>query len=383
MRELVKTAVVALISTIFALSCQNQTNEMIAVNAPVAKKLPTELKKHGDVRVDNYYWLNDRENEDVIAYLEKENEYYQALTAHTKDFREQLFEEMKGRIKEDDSSVPYKRNGFWYITRYEKGGEYPIFSRKKGSLDAEEQVMFNCNELAKGHEFFNLRGVSVSPDNRLAAFGTDTVSRRQYYIQIKNLETGEIYPDKIENTTGSAAWADDNKTLFYTKKDPVTLRSDKIYKHKLGTSADEDELVFHEEDETFSAFVYKSKSRKYIIIGSYSTLTSEYQILEASKPDGAFRVFTPRERGLEYNIYHYEDHFYVLTNKDGATNFKLMKTAEGATASSNWEEFVPHREKVLLDDVEIFKDYYVLSERDNGLNKLKITRWDGKDSYYL
>ncbi len=383
MRELVKTAAIALISTIFALSCQNQTNEMIAVNAPVAKKLPTELKKHGDVRVDNYYWLNDRENEDVIAYLEKENEYYQALTAHTKNFREQLFEEMKGRIKEDDSSVPYKRNGFWYITRYEKGGEYPIFSRKKGSLDAEEQVMFNCNELAKGHEFFNLRGVSVSPDNRLAAFGTDTVSRRQYHIQIKNLETGEIYPDKIENTTGSAAWADDNETLFYTKKDPVTLRSDKIYKHKLGTSADEDELVFHEEDETFSAFVYKSKSRKYIIIGSYSTLTSEYQILDASKPNDAFRVFTPRERGLEYNIYHYEDHFYVLTNKDGATNFKLMKTAEGDTNSSNWEEFVPHREKVLLEDVEIFKDFYVLSERDNGLNKLKINRWDGKDGYYL
>ncbi|WP_238857974.1 S9 family peptidase [Poritiphilus flavus] len=356
---------------------------MIAVNAPVAKKLPTELKKHGDVRVDNYYWLNDRENENVIEYLEKENEYYQALTAHTKDFRDQLFEEMKGRIKEDDSSVPYKRNGYWYITRYEKGGEYPIFSRKEGNLEAEEQIMFNCNQLAKGHEFFNLRGVSVSPDNRLAAFGTDTVSRRQYYIQIKNLETGEIYPDKIENTTGSAVWAEDNKTLFYTKKDPVTLRSDKIYKHKLGTSADEDELVFHEEDETFSAFVYKSKSRKYIIIGSYSTLTSEYQILEASKPDGTFRVFSPRERGTEYNIYHYEDHFYVLTNKDGATNFKLMKTTESDTDSSNWKEFVPHREKVLLEDVEIFKDYYVLSERDNGLNRLKVTRWDGTENYYV
>ncbi len=378
-----KREVVVLLSLIFAVSCQNQKKDMIAVNVPVAKKIPKNLEKHGDVRVDDYYWLNDRENKDVIDYLEKENEYYNSLTAHTKDFQQELYEEMKARIKEDDSSVPYKQNGYWYITRYETGKEYPIYSRKKNTLDTDEEIMFNCNELAKDHEYFNLRGISISPDNKLAAFGTDTISRRQYHIQIKNLESGEVYPDKIENTTGSAVWAEDNKTLFYTKKDPVTLRSDKIYKHKLGTSADEDVLVFHEEDDTFSTFVYKSKSKKYIIIGAYSTLTTEYRILNSDDPDGKFKIFSPRERGLEYAISHYGEDFYVLTNKDNATNFKLMKVREGNTTSENWEEFIPHREKVLLEDIEIFKDYYVLSERDNGLNKLKITRWDGKDSYYL
>lgn len=383
MPTVVKSEIVVLLSLIFVASCQNQKNKMIEIKAPMAKKVPHKLEKHGDERIDNYYWLNDRENVEVIAYLEKENEYYQASTAHTKEFQDALYAEMKGRIKEDDTSVPYKRNGFWYITRYETGKEYPIYSRKKGNLEAEEQIMFDCNELAAGHEFFNLRGVSVSPDNQLAAFGTDTISRRQYHIQIKNLTTGHIYPDKIDNTTGSSVWANDNKTLFYTKKDPVTLRSDKIYRHTLGTSAEEDELIFHEEDETFSTFVYKSKSKKYIIIGSYSTLTSEYQILNADDPDGSFEIFSPRERGLEYNIYHYNSNFYVLTNKDGATNFKLMKTKEGSTASETWEEFIPHRETVLLEDIEIFKDYYVLSERDNGLNKLKIVRWDGSNSYYL
>ncbi len=383
MRPIRKREAIVLLSLIFAASCQNQKKEMIEVNTPVAKKIPKQLEKHGDVRIDNYYWLNNREDQEVVAYLEKENEYYKAATAHTKNFQKELFEEMKGRIKEDDSSVPYKQNGYWYITRYETGKEYPIYSRKEGSLEAQEDVIFDCNELAEGHEFFNLRGISVSPDNMLAAFGTDTISRRQYYIRIKNLKTGEIYPDSIVNTTGGSVWANDNKTLFYTKKDPVTLRSDKIYKHKLGTSSEEDELVFHEEDETFSTFVYKSKSRKYIIIGSYSTLTSEYQILDADDPDGSFRVFSPRERGLEYSIYHYNSNFYVRTNKDNATNFKLMKVGEQNTSSANWEEFIPHREKVLFEDIEIFKDYYVLSERDNGLNKLKITRWDGTDSYYL
>ncbi|MEK6154223.1 S9 family peptidase [Flavobacteriaceae bacterium 3-367] len=356
---------------------------MPTLETPTAKKIPKELSLHGDVRVDDYYWMNQREDPEVIAYLESENAYYNTLTAHTKDFQEELFQEMKSRIKEDDSSVPYKQSGYWYITRYETGKEYPIYSRKKESLEAKEEIIFNCNELAKGHEFFNLRGVTVSPDNTMAAFGTDTVSRRQYHIQIKNLVTGEVYPDKIENTTGSAVWASDNKTLFYTKKDPVTLRSDKIYKHKLGTSADEDVLVFHEADETFGTYVYKSKSKKYIIIGSYSTLTSDFRILKADEPDGEFRSFSPRERGLEYSIYHYGSDFYVLTNKDGATNFKLMRVGEDNTAAEFWEEFIPHREDVLLEDIDIFKDYYVLSERDNGLNKLKITRWDNKNSYYL
>ncbi len=356
---------------------------MIIASAPVAKKIPKELKIHGDVRIDNYFWLNDRENTDVLAYLEKENEYYNALTAHTKDLQKVLYSEMKARIKEDDTSVPYKYNGYWYFTRYETGKEYPVYSRKEGSLDTEEQILFNCNLLAEGHEYFNLHGISVSPDNQLAAFGTDTVARRQYTIQVKNLSTGELSPDKLENTTGSSVWATDNKTLFYTKNDPVTLRSNKIYKHVLGTPPEGDELVFHEQDDSFYTFVYKSKSRKYIIIGSTSTLTSEFQYLPAGDPNGTFTMFAPRVRGVEYAISHYNSDFYILTNKDGATNFKLMKVREGDTSAANWEEFIPHREEVLLEDIEIFRDYYVLSERDNGLNKLKISKWDGTDSYYL
>ena len=351
--------------------------------APAAKKIPKKLEKHGDVRVDNYYWMNDRENPETISHLEAENAYYNSLTAHTKTFQDSLFQEMKSRIKEDDASVPYKQNGYWYITRYETGKEYAIYSRKKESLDAPEEIMFNGNEMAEGHDYFSIGGIAVSPDNSLAAFGVDTVSRRQYHLQVKNLNTGEIYSDKIENTTGGAVWADDNKTLFYAKKDPVTLRSDKIYRHKLGTPASADELVFHEDDDTYSAFVYKSKSKKYIIIGSFSTLTSEFRTLKADDPDGDFKIFSPRERGVEYSLAHYGDDFYVLTNKDGATNFKLMKVGEDATSSENWVDFIPHRKDVLLEDIDIFKEYYVLSERENGLNKIKIVRWDGSESYYL
>lgn len=350
---------------------------------PKAKKIPKELIIHNDVRIDNYYWLNDKENNEVLAYLEAENNYYDAITAHTKDFQEELFQEMKGRIKEDDSSVPYKLNDYWYSTRYVIGGEYPLYSRFKHDLSAEEEIMFNGNEMAKGHDYFNLGGIAISPNNKLAAFGVDTVSRRQYTLQVKNLETGEILDDKIENTTGGGVWANDNETLFYTRKDPVTLRSDKIYKHKLGTPTSEDVLIFHEQDDTFSTFIYRTKSKKFLVIGSFSTLTSEFQILSTDNPDGEFEVFSPRERGLEYTIFHYVDSFYILTNKDKAENFKLMRTAENQTSSEYWKEFIPHRKEVLLEDVDIFKEYYVLSERENGLNKIRIVRWDGAEEYYL
>jgi len=312
----IKTTVL-LLSGIFAFSCQNHNDNMTKIPIPKANKISKELSIHNDVRIDNYYWLNEREDENVLSYLREEDAYADTLMAHTKDFQQSLFKEMKARIKEDDSSVPYKSNGYWYFTRFETGKEYPIFSRKKGTEDAPEEILFNCNSLAQGHDYFNLGGLAISPDNSLAAFGVDTVSRRQYHVQIKNLTTGEIFPDKIENTTGGAVWGNDNKTLYYTKKDPITLRSDKIYKHKLGTPASEDELVFHEKDETFGTYVYKSKSKKYIIIGSFSTLTSEFQILPADDP------------------------------------------------------------------VDIFKNYYILSERENGLNKLKIVRWDNTESYYL
>lgn len=351
--------------------------------SPVAKKIAKKLVKHHDERIDDYYWLNDRENPEVIAYLEQENAYYESVTSDTHDLKEKLFEEMKSRIKEDDSSVPYKYNGYWYATRFEVGKEYPIYTRRFETEDAPEEIMVDCNVMAEGFEYFNLGGLSVSPNNDLAVFGIDTVSRRQYTLGIKNLRTGEIYKDKIENTTGGAVWANDNKTIFYTQKDPVTLRSNNIYKHVLGTSTEEDELVFHEDDDTFTTFVYKTKSRKFIVIGSSSTLTSEFQILDADVPDGKFKVFSKRVRGLEYSLSHYGNDFYILTNKDGATNFKLMKTAEEQTDAVHWIDFIPHREEVLLEDIEIFNDYYVLSERENGLNQLKIVRWDTSESYYL
>ncbi|RZJ30356.1 MAG: S9 family peptidase [Flavobacterium sp.] len=353
------------------------------ISAPIAKKIPKTLEKHGDKRIDDYYWLNDRENPEVIDYLKQENAYYAKMTAHTKDFQKNLYEEMKGRIKEDDESVPYLYNGYYYISRFEKGKDYPIYSRKKGSLSAKEEIMFDCNELAKGHAFFQLGGLSVSPDNKFAVYATDVVGRRIFDISIKNLETGEILKDKIAATTGSVVWANDNKTAFYTRQDEVTLRADKVYKHRMGEPASKDVLVYFEKDETFNVDINKSKSKKYLIIESGSTLTSESQILEADNPDGKFKVFQKRKRGLEYSISHYGDSFYIRTNKDKASNFKLMKTPEAATSMENWKDLIPHRDDVLLEDIEIFRDFLVVEERSNGLNKIRIMPWSGKGEYYL
>ncbi|RZJ54230.1 MAG: S9 family peptidase [Flavobacterium sp.] len=353
------------------------------ITAPKAKIIPKTLKKHKEARIDNYFWLNDRENPEVIDYLNQENAYYQSMTEHTKDIQNALYEEMKGRIKEDDSSVPYFYNGYYYITRFETGQDYPIFSRKKGSLSADEEILFNCNELAKGHAYFKLGGLSISPDNKFASFGVDIVGRRIYTIQIKNLETGEILKDKIENATGGSVWANDNNTIFYTRQDEVTLRADKVFRHKLNTDSKKDVLVFNETDDTFNVSVSKEKSRKYIVIGSGSTLTTEYRILNSDNPDGEFEVFQKRVRGLEYSISHYEDSFYILTNKDKATNFKLMKTPENKTEKKHWVDLIPHREDVLLEDIEIFKNYLVVEERSNGLNHIRIMPWNDEPDYYL
>lgn len=350
---------------------------------PIAKIVPHELEKHGHVRIDNYYWLNDRDNPEVIDYLNKENDFYNQSTAHTKDFQKDLFEEMKARIKEDDESVPYFYNGYFYITRFEKGKDYPIHSRKKETLEANEEIMFDCNEMAKDFTYFNLNGISISEDNKWVSFGSDTVSRRQYTIQIKNLETNEILPLKIENTTGGATWAADNKTIFYSRKDEVTLRPDRIFKHKLGSNPANDVVVYFEKDDTFNVAVYKSKSKKYLVISSESTLTSEFQILLSETPDSKFKIFQKRTRELEYSFSHYEDSFYIVTNKDDATNFKLMKTSEDKTSKENWVDLIAHREDVLLEGVDIFKDYLVVSERSNGLNKIRIMPWNGVGEYYL
>ncbi len=365
-----------------------------SIKPPKAEKIPTELEMHGDIRIDNYFWMRlsdqqknaatkDEQTQKVLNYLDAENEYYSQITAHTLDFKDQLFEEMKSRIKEDDESVPYKKNGYFYITKYRKGGQYPIFTRKKSSLEAEEQLLFDVNELAKGHDYFQLGGLNVSTNNELVAFAVDTVSRRQYVIQVKNLVTGEIYKDKITNTTGGSVWANDNKSLFYTKKDPVSLRSYKIYKHVLGTDASEDVEVYHEKDDTFNVGIAKTKSNDYIVIASYSTVSTEYRFLDANSPTSELKIVQKRERDLEYSVSHYGDFFYLLTNKDNATNFKLMKTPVSKPSKENWVDVIPHREDTLLEDISIFKDYLVLEERNNGLNKIRIKRWDNSEDYYL
>ncbi len=392
--KMIKILVFCLAINLILASCKDEKMKQVVIQAPIADKQVTKLEKHGDVREDNYFWMRlsdaqkkaeekDNQTQKVYDYLNAENKFYEEETSETKDFQEYLFEEMKGRIKEDDSSVPYKKDGYYYITRYETGQQYPIYTRKKETLEAEEEVLFNVNDEAKGYDYFQLGGLNVSTDNKLIAFATDTVSRRQYFIRIKNLETGKVYKDVIENTTGGSVWANDNKTLFYTKKDPVTLRSSKIYKHTLGSDANLDELVFEEKDETFGVFVTKSKSKKYLVIGSYNTVSSEYQILEADNPNGEFRIFQARERDLEYDIAHYGDHFYIKTNKDDATNFKLMRTPENKTSKESWVDVIPHREDTLFEDFSIFKEYLVLEERTEGLNKIRIKRWDNSADYYL
>lgn len=356
-------------------------NKATDINPPIAKKIPHHLEIHEDVRVDDYFWMKDRTHPEVISYLKEENAYYESQTQHTKGFQDDLFKEMKSRIKEDDSSVPYKYNGYWYITKFEKGKNYPIYTRKKDSLDAPEELLFDCNEMAKELPYFKLVGISVSPDNKKVSFGTDTTGRRQYTLQIKCLDTNEVYKDVIENTTGSSAWANDSQTIFYTKKDEVTLRANQVFRHILGKQ--NDTLVFEEGDDAFGVTVYKSKSKKYIIIACYSTLTNEYHILNANNPTHNFEVFYPRVRGIEYSISHFENYFYILTNKDKATNFKLMRTGEVNRDMKNWEPVVEHRGDVLIEAIDIFKDYLVISERENGLNQIRIKRWDNSEDYYL
>jgi len=364
------------------------------IKKPIAEKIAEKLIAHNHTRIDNYAWMRlsdeqkialekDDQTKKVEAYLHEENDYFHKVTSNTNDFQEFLFEEMKGRIKEDDESVPYFRNGYFYISRFEKGSQYPIFARKKATLEAEEEIMFNVNNEAKGHEFFQLGGLNVSPDNALVAFSTDKISRRQYTLQIKNLETGEILSDIIHNTTGGSVWANDNKTLFYTKKDPITLRSSTIFRHILGTDTSEDVAVYEEKDETFGTYVYKTKSHRFIVIGCYSTLSSEFRIISADDPYGDWKLIQERVDNLEYSLSHYGDHFYIQTNKDGATNFKLMKTPIDKTEKENWVDVIPHREDTLLEDVSIFKKYLVIEERTNGLNTIRIKRWDNKEDYYL
>jgi oligopeptidase B len=348
---------------------------------PQAKIIKKELTAHGQTRIDNYYWLNDREDPEVISYLEEENAYTEAVLKHTEEFQGKLFDEIVGRIKQTDESVPYKLNGYFYYTRYEEGKEYPIHCRKKESMESDEEIMLNVNEMAEGFDYYDVSGLIVSPDNKLLAFGVDTVSRRQYTIHYLMLETGEMLEHKIPNTTGGGAWANDNQTFFYAVMD-ASLRSFKILRHDIYDSSSADVLVFHEDDDTYRTFVYNSKSRDYIFIGSGSTLSTEFRYLNADDPNGSFKVFQPRERDLEYSIDHFADHFYIRTNLD-AKNFRLMKTPIAKTEKANWEEVIPNRDDVYLEGFELFENFLVLEERYTGLINLRIIKWNPADEHYL
>jgi len=359
----------------------NGCREETMVKPPIAKKIEKKLLKHGDTRIDNYYWLNERENPDVLAYLKAENKYTKTMMKHTEELQDNLYNEIIGRLKQDDTSVPYLKNGYFYYSRYEKGKEYPIHCRKKGSLEAKEEILLNVNEMAQGHNYYAVTSLSVSPDNKLLSFGLDTVGRRKYVINFKNLETGEIFKEKIENTTGGSVWANDNKTVFYTIKDD-TLRSYKIMKHVLGSDAGNDVVAYHEEDTTFSTFVYKTKSNKYIIIGSSSTMSDEYRFIDASAPDSTFKVIQKRERGLEYSVSHFLDDFYIVTNLN-AQNFKLVKTSVNKTTKENWTDVISSRKNVFLEGIEIFKNFLVVLERTDGLPQIRVMDWGNKGEHYI
>mgnify|MGYP003951750391 FL=1 len=359
---------------------------------PNATKKTHEMTIHGDTRVDDYYWMRltdeqksakdkDSQTQEVLDYINAENAYTQKRLKHTEKFQNDLFDEIVGRIKKDDESVPYLDNGYYYYTRYEKGKEYAIHCRKKGSLDGDEEVIMDENELAEGFDYFAIGSMSVSPDNQWLAFGVDTLSRRFYEINFKNLNTGDILQQTIENTTGGVAWANDNETVFYTSKNKVTLLSEKIYRHKVGSDYKNDALVYTEDDESYYIGVSRSKSGEYIIIYNSSTLVSDYHILRADNPEGDFKNFSPRGAAHEYGIAHYKDKFYIITNWE-AKNNRLMETSEDATDMGNWKEVIAHRNDVHLLGLEIFNNHLVISERKDGLRGLRVmNQKTGSDEY--
>jgi len=360
----------------------NQTKNESVMQQPKATKIPKVLNIHNDQRVDHYYWLNDRENPKVIDYLNEENAYREHVMGGTKDLQDSLYAEIKGRIKEDDESVPYLLDGYWYYTRFETGNEYPIYCRKADMENAEETILFNVNEMAEGHAYYQLGGLRISPDNQKIAFAVDTVSRRIYTIYVKDLRTGEILPDKLEGTTGNCTWAADNQTLFFSIRDKQTLRSNQILRYTLG--GDDPALVFEETDDTFVCSVGKTRDKRHIIIHSSSTVSDEYRTLNANDPTGVFEVFQPRIRGLEYSIDGFNNRWYIITNAQKATNFKLMTSEREHTQLEHWTDLITHREDVLLEDVELFDDFLVVEEKYNGLTRIGIRMWtDFAKPFYI
>ena len=375
------------ITALFALSTLYSMAHAQTLSPPVAPIKPKEIVAPGGTRTDNYYWLNNREDREVINYLTAENAYTDAVLAPQKALEGKLFAEMKGRIKQQDQSVPYKEGAYYYQTNFIEGGEYPIYVRKKGALTAAEELMFDCNALAKGHNYYNLGGFEVSDNDELALFCEDTVSRRLYTLRVKNLKTGRLYSEAIPNVeAGNFAWATDNKTFFYVVKDPKTLLGYQVYRHVLGADYKKDVLVYEEKDNQFYMGLYRMKSKKYIAIGcDHNGVTSEYRLLEASKPNGNFTVFYPRERGHEYDIQHIGQKFYVRTNHK-AQNFRLIETADNLATTpirTAWTEVIPNRADVFLQNMDVFTSHLVLGERKDGLAKLRIIGLNKKVDEYL
>ncbi|MEM7280238.1 MAG: S9 family peptidase [Pseudomonadota bacterium] len=376
-------SIVTLVLTVlFMVGCSEQKSEVSPQEPqpPTAAKKAKELEIHGDVRIDNYYWLNERENPEVIQYLEAENAYLDTMMAPTKDLQKELYDEIVGRLKQDDASVPFEDDGYYYYWRFAKGGEYRIWSRRKESLEGEEEILFDGNVMAEGTDFFALRGLQISSNHNIASYAVDTEGRRKYTRRFRNLENREDYPEALKDVTPNGAWANDNKTYFYTRQDPQTLRWYQIYRHEVGTDPSEDTLVYQEDDEEFSCYVYKTKSEAYLVIGCFQTLSTENWVLDANNPKGEFQVVQPREENHEYDIDHLGDHFYMKTNWD-APNFRLMKTPVAATTKDNWEEVLAHREDTFIAGYDMFKDYMVVSERRGALNHMRIHPYEGEAHY--
>lgn len=364
------------------ISCQSKNNpKSMSIKAPIAKKINKELKTNDNTRNDPYFWMSERDNADAIKYLNDENAFTKSVLKNTEKLQENLFEEITSKIKKDDSSVPYKLGGYYYFVKYEGEKEHPIFCRKH-NLDAEDEIILDVNKLAKGKSYYEAGGLSISTNDQILAFGEDTLSRRIYTIRFVDLTTGKLLTDKIKGVSEKAVWAKDNKTVFYVKKDKQTLREFQVYKHVLGTHQKEDKLVFEENDELFSVGIGKLKSKKEIVIHSSSTTTDEYRLLSADKPNEDFRLFLPREANHEYSLEHAAGYYYILTNKN-ALNFKLMRCNESDNSLINWVDVVPHRDNVLIEDIEIFEKFLVVDEKENGLNRLRIMSADGSSDQFL
>lgn len=363
-----------------------QSQKFPDLKAPVAEKQEHIREIHGDKVNDPYYWMIDyfkkgKDSTKVVDYLKAENTYWENMMKDTEPFREKLFQEMKARIKEKDESVPVFKNGYYYYTRTETGKQYFKYCRKKGSLTAPEEILLDVDKQAEGHSYYSASGFSISPDNTKMIYGVDDVSRRQYKLFLKDLSTGKTIDLGIKNTTGTATWANDNKTIFYTSKKPETLLTEKIFRHTLGTDSSKDALVYEEKDKTNYIGVGKSKNEKFIMIYSQATTSSETRYLDANDPNGTFKVFQPRIKDVLYDVTPLEDKFLITTNKD-ALNFKIVETPLNKTDVENWKDFIPHRKDVLMEGITEFKNYLVFSERQNGLSQLVIyDRKTGKKDF--